>query len=51
MAFKIWSKVPETIKMNSSLESFKTKLRKWKPECDCRLCTTYLHHGDFVNVI
>ena len=32
MAPKIWSKVPETIKMSSPLESFKTKVRKWKPE-------------------
>ena len=51
IAPKIWSKVPETIKMSSSLESFKTKIRKWKPQCDCRLCTTYLHHVGFVNVI
>ena len=51
IAPKIWSKVPETIKMSSSLESFKTKIRKWKPECDCRLCTKYLHHVGFVNVI
>ena len=49
IALKIW--IPETIKMSSSLESFKTKIRKWKPECDCRLCTTYLHHVAFVNVI
>ena len=32
MAPKIWSKVAETIKMTSSLESFKTKIHKWKPE-------------------
>ena len=51
MTPKIWSKVPETIKMSSSLDSFKSKIRKWKPECDCRLCTTYLHHVGFVNVI
>ena len=51
IAPKIWNKVPETIKMTSPLESFKTKKRKWKPECDCRLCTTYLHHVGFVNVI
>ena len=51
IAAKIWSKVPETIKMNSSLESFKTKIRKWKPQCDYRLCTIYLHHVGFVNVI
>ena len=36
--------------MSSSLESFKTKIHKWKPECDCRLCTTYLHHVGFINV-
>ena len=51
IAPKIWSKVRETIKISSSLESFKTKIRKWKPECDCRLCTKYLHHVGFVNVI
>ena len=51
IAPKIWSKVSETIKMSSSLESFKTKIRKWKPECDCRLWTKYLHHVGFVNVI
>ena len=51
MAPKIWSKVPENIKMSSSLESFKTKMRTWKPECDCRLCTKYLQHLGFVNVI
>ena len=50
IARKIWSKVAKTMKMRSSLESFKTKIRKWKPECDCRLCTTYLHHVGF-NVI
>ena len=48
---KIWSKVPETIKRSSSLDSFKSKIRKWKPECDCRLCTTCLRHVGFVNVI
>ena len=51
MTPKIWSKVPETIKMSSSLDSFKSKIGKWKPECDCRLCTIYLHHVGFLNVI
>ena len=51
MTSKIWSKVPETMKMCSSLESFKSKIRKWRPECDWRLCTNYLHHVGFVNVI
>ena len=47
---KFWGKVPETIKMSSSLDSFKLKIRKWKPECDCRLCTTYLRHAGFFYV-
>ena len=34
MVPKIWSKIPETNKMSSSLESFKSKIREWKPECD-----------------
>ena len=51
IAPKIWSKVPEAIKMSSCLEPFKSKIQKWKPECDCRLCTKYMHHVGFVNVI
>ena len=48
VAPKIWSKVPETIKISSSLESFKTKIHKWKPERNCCLCATYLHHVGFL---
>ena len=48
---KSGGKFQKTIKMSSSLESLKTKICKWKPECDCRLCTTYLHHVGFVDVI
>ena len=51
IAPKILSKVPETFKMSSSLESFKSKIRKWKQECDCGLCSTYLHDVGFVNAI
>ena len=51
IAPKSWIKVPETIKMRSSLESFKSEIQKWKLECDYHLCTTYLHHVGFTNVI
>ena len=47
MAPKIWSKVPESIKMSLLLKSFKTKIRKWKPECDCCPCIyiyIYIHN-------
>ena len=42
MAPKIWSKVPEATKMSSLLQPFKTKIKKWKPECDCQHIFTML---------
>ena len=51
MAPKTWGKVPETIKMSSSLQFFNTKIRKWKSKCNCRLFATHLDHAGFVNVI
>ena len=48
LAPKIWSIVPQTIKENTSLYSFKIKIRKWKPDCPCRLCERYLQHVGFV---
>ena len=42
VACKIRNKVPETIKMSSPLESFKSKI-KWKPDCACHLCFFHLH--------
>ena len=44
---KIWSLVPETIKSYDSLKSFKQKIKKWKPDCLCRLCKVYLQHVGF----
>ena len=51
--FHIWDlkSGAKSQKLSSALESFKTKIHKWEPEYDFRLCTTYLHHVGFVNVI
>ena len=38
MAPKIWTRVSETIKNCDILKSFKQNIRKWKPDCPCRLC-------------
>ena len=46
---KIWSIVPQTINESTSLYSFKTKMRKWKPDCPCRLCKRYFQHVGFVS--
>ena len=48
LAPKIWSNVSTDIKNSTSLGSFKTNIRKWKPNCPCRLCKKYLQHVGFV---
>ena len=45
---KIWAIVPQTIKNCASLSSFKINIRKWKPDCPCRLCTFFLKHVGFI---
>ena len=48
LAPKIWSVVPLDLKNSTSLMSFKTNIRKWKPDCSCRLCKRYFQHVGFV---
>ena len=48
MAPKIWSIVLQELKNSQSLYSFKKGIRKWKPDCPCRLCKTYLQHVGFI---
>lgn len=48
LAPKIWATVPTNIKNCTSLLSFKTNIRKWKPDCPCRLCKTFLQHVGFI---
>ena len=48
LSLKIGNIVLDRIKNSKSLESLKLKIRKWKPECPCRLCKTYLKHVGFI---
>ena len=48
LAPKISSSLSETTKNLESLEWFKLKIRKWKPEYPCSLYKTYLKHVGFV---
>ena len=48
MAPKIWSIVRQESKNSQSLYSFKKSIRKWKPNCPCRLCKTYLQRVGFI---
>ena len=48
IAPKIWPIVPQEFKTSQSLYSFKKHIRKWKPNCPCRLSKTYLQHVAFI---
>ena len=44
---KIWALIPQNIKDSSSLSCFEKSIRKWKPNCSCCLCKTFLQHDSF----
>ena len=42
---KIWESLPNDFKNKELVGSFKTTIRRWKPEsCLCHLCKTYLQN-------
>ena len=42
---KIWESLPNDLKNKELFDSFKTTIKRWKPEsCPCRLCKTYLQN-------
>ena len=46
---KTWDLVPDAIKRSISLEIFKEKIKKWKPQgCTCRLCKVYISNLGFL---
>ena len=47
---KTWSLVPNEIKSLDTLESFKEKIKLWKPKgCMCRLCRTYVRDVGYID--
>ena len=48
---KIWSIIPDEIKGSTSLETFRQKIKLWKPNsCPCRICKKYIAIFGFVNL-
>ena len=46
---KIYELVPQNIKEEKSLSSFKKKIKKWIPQnCPCRICKTYITQVEFI---
>ena len=40
-----WDLLPNDLKQEQSLASFRIKIRNWKPQgCTCRLCNSYVHN-------
>ena len=49
MGPKTWELVPNDIKESDSLQIFKTKIKRWKPNnCTCRLCKSYIYNLGFI---
>ena len=48
---KIWSIIPDEIRESASLETFRQKIKLWKPDsCPCRICKKYIANVGFVNI-
>ena len=46
---KIWDMQPDDYKDIDNLNTFKNKIKQWKPEnCPCRLCKVYTINIGFV---
>ena len=46
----VWNAIPVNIKIATSLNGFKNRIKSWKPECSCRLCKTFLQIVGFINI-
>jgi len=47
---KTWDLLPAEIKDTSSLQEFKSIIKKWKPQgCACRLCNDYVFNLGYIN--
>ena len=48
---KIWSIIPDEIRESASLETFRQKIKLWKPNsCPCRICKKYIANVGFINL-
>ena len=50
-AAKVWDIVALEIKNSDSMEVFKSKTRKWKPNCSGYLCKTYINKIGFFETV
>ena len=47
---KIWAIIPDDIKDEKSVNSFKTRIKNWRPlTCPCKLCKTYISGVGYID--
>ena len=48
---KTWSIIPDEIRESASSETFRQKIKSWKPDgCPCCICKKYIANVGFVNL-
>ena len=48
---KTCSIVPDEVRESASLETFRQKIKSWKPDgCPCCICKKYIENVGFVNL-
>ena len=48
----VWeTMLPDKYKAVTLLEKFKIDIKEWVPDCNCRLCKTYVAQVGFVDVV
>ena len=49
LAPKLWELIPEDCEMETSLITFKEKIKNWIPDnCPCRICEKYVQNLGFL---
>ena len=43
--------IPSHIRQQDSLEKFHNLIKKWKPDCNCKLCKDYIGHIGYIQIV
>ena len=46
-----WNSIPSHIRQQDSLEKFCDLIKKWKPDCKCKLCKDYIGHIGYIQIV
>ena len=47
----IWNSIPSHISQQDSLEKFCDLIKKWKPDCKCKLCEDHIGHVGYIQIL